>query len=166
MSMIMVTGLPGTGKSTFAAALSEAINAVHLNTDVIRDALGKRGQYDDDSKTAVYHALLDQAAKCLANGQTVVVDGTFFQQSFRESFRRLATDARTSISWIEICAYEALVRTRVSQQRAYTEANFDVYLSIKAQYEPLTIAHLKLRSDRLRIDDMVLRAKAYLNTYV
>ncbi|HMN88598.1 MAG TPA: ATP-binding protein [Saprospiraceae bacterium] len=166
MSIIMVTGLPGTGKSTFAAALAEAINAAHLNTDVIRNALGKRGQYDDDSKIAVYHALLGQAATCLTNGQTVVIDGTFFQQSFRESFRRLAADARTSISWIEICADEALVRTRVSQQRAYTEANFDVYLSIKAQYEPLTIAHLKLRSDRLHIDDMVVRAKAYLNTYV
>ncbi|MBK7408303.1 MAG: AAA family ATPase [Saprospirales bacterium] len=48
--LILITGLPGAGKSTFALALAAANGAVHLNTDRVRAKLGLRGHYDPESK--------------------------------------------------------------------------------------------------------------------
>ena len=36
MAIIHIMGLPGTGKTTLAKALSERINAIHINADEVR----------------------------------------------------------------------------------------------------------------------------------
>lgn len=38
--LIIVTGLPGTGKTTFAEAFAQKGHFIHLNSDLIREALG------------------------------------------------------------------------------------------------------------------------------
>lgn len=62
-SLIMITGLPGTGKTTFAQALADKLNIPSLNSDQVRHEMGKRGQYDEASKKEVYGKLLFQYYK-------------------------------------------------------------------------------------------------------
>jgi len=162
MKMILITGLPGTGKSTFAKALAEATDAKHLNTDIIRDALGKRGQYDADTKAAIYAEMLRQTAQLLENGANVIVDGTFYQKKLRQPYLALAKKYGITIHWIEISAAEEVVRHRVSCCRDYSEADFDVYLKVKSQYEGLDAPHLALRSDQLSVPEMVEKTSIYL----
>lgn len=162
VKMIVVTGLPGTGKTTFAQALATEIKATHLNTDIIRDALGKRGQYDTATKAFVYENMLQQAETALHNGVDVIIDGTFYQQTWRKAFVQLAKKQQAAIYWIEIKADEALVRTRVSRPRPHSEADYAVYLKIKAAYEPIDMPCLELWSDRENLNDMIARAKIYV----
>ncbi len=162
MKMVVITGLPGTGKSTFAKALAEAIGAKHLNTDIIRDALGKRGQYDSDTKAAIYAEMLRQTAILLENGGSVIIDGTFYKKKLRQPYIALAKKYGITIQWMEIRAAEDIVRHRVNCYRDYSEADFEVYLKIKSQYEQLEVPHLKLHSDQLSIPEMIEKARRYL----
>lgn len=160
--VLIITGLPGTGKSTLAGALAAELGLTHLNTDVIRDELGLRGRYDPRTKKAIYDEMRRRAARELTGGQSVVIEGTFYLESLRDSFQQMATGAGGHIRWIELRAEEATVRRRVKADRAYSEADFDVYKKIKAIYEPLNRPHLVLWSDQSPPEELVQRAKDFL----
>ncbi|MEL7124114.1 MAG: ATP-binding protein [Bacteroidota bacterium] len=154
--LLFVTGLPGTGKTTFARALAESLKAIHLNTDIIRDLLDMRGMYDDASKMKVYDELLKKTDECLQNGHSVIVDGTFYKMEVRQPFIDVGIKHGHRIEWIEIKASEQIIAKRVSQKRTYSEADYEVYLYIKSIYEPLQKEHLTLWSDQHGIEEMIL----------
>ena len=160
--LILVVGLPGTGKTTFARALSTAIGAKHLNSDIVRHDTGKRGHYDTASKAAIYNEMLNRTEDYLKNHQQVVIDATFYKNIFRRPYQLLEGKYDAELKWIEIKADEDLIQQRVSKKREYSEADFEVYKKIKKDYEPLEMAHLVLWSDQLSVDEMVEQAKIFL----
>lgn len=162
VNLIVVVGLPGTGKTTFAIALANTIGAKHLNSDIVRNAAGKRGHYDVASKAAVYNEMLTRTEEFLQNEQTVIVDATFYKDILREPYIKLSERYNVPIKWIELSANEEVIRKRVGKKRKYSEADFEVYLRIKKHYEPLTYNHLTLWSDLLNLHEMLEEATEYL----
>lgn len=146
--LAVIFGLPGTGKTTMARSLSDALKARHLNTDMLREALGKRDRYAKEDKAEVYRRLLGQAEAYLANGKDLVVDGTFSLEVYRDSIRKLAERTGASLKWIRTMASEEAVRARVSEKRPYTQADFEVYRKIRDEFEPLGEEELELWTDR------------------
>ena len=162
-NLILVAGLPGTGKTTFATRLAEEIGAVHLNSDKMRFRMGGMGHYDPGDKEAVYRALQSEVRKGLLAGHTVVVDATFFKDALRTPFEQLAEACQAPVCWIEIRAEESTVRKRVARKRAFSEADFGVYQKIKSTCEPLDMDRLILWSDHMTPEEMAARATAHLN---
>lgn len=162
--LILIFGLPGTGKTTFARALAKSLDAWHLNSDIIRDALGKKGTYDASAKKSIYTEMLLRAEAFLREGKIVVVDATFYKKEFRDPFIRMAKSIGVKFVWIEVSASEAIVEKRVGFKRPYSEADFTVYQEIKANFEPLEEEHLVLKTDELSLSEMVESAKGYLPT--
>ncbi|MCO6479501.1 MAG: AAA family ATPase [Phaeodactylibacter sp.] len=160
--LIIVTGLPGTGKTTFARALAERIGAHHLNTDIIRDELGLRGQYDKASKQKVYQKMRNKTSEALKAGRTVIVDGTFFRKALREPYEELGVKFNAPVYRLVIEAPEETIRKRTAQKREYSEADFEVYLKVRDEWEPLEKPHLSLVSADL--EGMVEKAFLYLQT--
>ncbi len=158
----MVVGLPGTGKTTFARAFSSAIDAKHLNSDIVRHDAGKRGHYDTASKAAIYNEMLNRTEDYLKNHQEVVIDATFYKNIFRKPYQLLGKKYDVEVKWIEIKAEEEIIKKRVSKKREYSEADFKVYKKIKEDYEPLEMAHLVLWSDQLSVEEMVQEAQRFL----
>ena len=69
--LIVMSGLPGVGKTVISRALAEATGAVHLRIDSIEQALRNHGIQVEGEGYAVAHAV---AADNLALGRTVIAD--------------------------------------------------------------------------------------------
>ena len=65
--IIVVSGLPGTGKSYFAEKLSGRLGAVHFNSDKMRNALHARGKYTIDDKLHIYRVMAEEADQVLGH---------------------------------------------------------------------------------------------------
>ncbi|MBV8980520.1 MAG: AAA family ATPase [Acidimicrobiia bacterium] len=83
--IVVLVGLPGAGKSTLAAALSQRIpDARVLNKDVVRAALFEPCDYSAAERDISFSAMLDAARYHLGRGRVVVLDGLAFPRPGEE----------------------------------------------------------------------------------
>lgn len=160
--LVLIAGLPGSGKSFFGQRFAEAIGAVYLNSDNVRTEMSARGRYSDDDKLAVYKQLAASASDALKSGRDVIVDATFYRQSLRELVTKPALSLGASVYIIEVRADEAIVRKRLSVPRALSEADFRVYEMIRDNFEKIPVPHLVLTSTDTNIEDMLREAMQYI----
>jgi uncharacterized protein len=104
--LVLVGGLPGTGKSTVAGRLAEQVGMTVLSSDRVRKELAgldpstpqgaepyRTGRYAPEMTERVYTELLDRAEALLAHGESVVLDASW---TAGEQRRRAATLAERS----------------------------------------------------------------------
>jgi len=161
--LLVVFGLPGTGKTTFARALAARLGMPHFNTDIIRTELGRKQQYDLRDKSFIYARMLERAREELQKGKGVILDGTFHREIFRNPFTELGRDLGIQVKWIELSAKAAIVRERVSGSRPYSEADYEVYLKIRKEFEPLKVEVLRLHSDTEDLPEMIEKTVEFLS---
>lgn len=160
--IIIVFGLPGSGKSYFASRLAEKIGAKYVNSDRLRKELFPKRDYSDQEKKAVYDKMVEEMMQAAAENKNLVLDATFHRKETRQLFTDKMQD-KHEIIFIEVQADEEIIRERVKKKRDYSEADFDVYKLIRQQNEPLTKPHLTLQSTNNNIDEMLEKATQDLN---
>jgi predicted kinase len=160
--IIVVLGLPGTGKSYFAEKLADRIRAVHINSDRLRNALDARGKYAIGDKFKIYRAMAENTDQVLGQGKSVIVDGTFYKHEMIDLFITLAKDHASPIRFIKIEADETVVHERLEKGRTDSEADFQVYLKIKNEFEELDVPHLVIQSEAHNIETMIESALPYI----
>ncbi len=161
--LILIAGLPGTGKTTVAKSFAKKYGAFHLNSDSVRRELGLWGSYRPEDKTRVYEELLNRTRAALSGGQTVVVDSTFFRAALRKPFMDLAEKLNARVCWVLATAPDAVLRKRVARPRADSEADESVLEKIKAQFEPLQAPYLTLDTAGVPPETLADAINAYLD---
>ena len=156
--LIIAFGLPGSGKSFFAQKLSKKINAVLLSSDRIRKELISSPHYSLEDKNLVYETLLKKTEDELKAGRTVIVDATFYLERWRKAFWELSAMVHVPCYFLEIVAQESLIKKRVSKKRPDSDADYSVYLTVKALFMPMTRPHLVLESKEGNIEQMLAQA--------
>ena len=159
--IIIVFGLPGSGKSYFASRLAKTINAAYLNSDQLRKEMFTARSYSEQEKAAVYNVMLLEMKVAVSQNMRLVLDATFYKSETRETFIR-EMEGKGDIFFIEVMANEDLIRERLKKERPYSEADFNVYKLIRQHWEPMTEPHLVLESTDENIDNMLQRAGQYL----
>lgn len=102
--LFVVRGLSGTGKSTVAAALSEALGCDHLQTDVVRRELFgpassadsrdfNAGRYTSANRHRVYEELFRRAREYLSQGTSLILDGSFLESDLRRQVLQIAAES-------------------------------------------------------------------------
>lgn len=152
LRMILMHGLPGSGKTTVAAQIAPALGAVCLHSDVERKRLaGIEATQRSDSlwtgasipaaSEAAYGRLRDLTRTLLRNGQSVIVDAAFADRNRRAEFVELARrcGAQAHILSMNIPADALYARVAQREQRAgeYSEAGLTVLERAIARQEPL-----------------------------
>lgn len=160
--LIMITGLPGSGKTTLAKVLVKDLNASHLNIEIIRTRMGERRQKDENLFSKSYAKMLKQTESHLHRGQTIIVEASFYKAALRKPYITLAKKYKKQLFWIWIVADDAIIKERMQEVASYKEEDFEKYLKMKDLYEPLEDRHLKLLSNSSSIKDMELKVKEYL----
>ncbi len=162
--VVLVMGLPGSGKTYFASLLAKKMEAMHYNSDHIRKEVGKWDKYDDMSKLNTYDAMLSKMHEAVQAGKDVVLDATFYKQYLRDKFYNTAEQLNTPLLMIEVRAAEDTIRQRVSKPRADSQADYEVYEKIKAEFEPDEKDHLVLYSDEESTETMISKALNYIRS--
>lgn len=108
--LVMVGGSPGTGKSTLARGLGEALGATVLRSDEVRKELAGvpagrhapaafgEGLYAPAPTEATYAELLARAEVALGMGETVVLDASWVDGGRRRTARELADRTRADLA--------------------------------------------------------------------
>ncbi|MFC1800849.1 AAA family ATPase [Nanoarchaeota archaeon] len=153
--LIMVCGLPGTGKSTVAKFIAEKIGAELLRTDVIRKELfsgkdyleyGSENVSPEEERMVVYEEMFKHMVDLLKEGKNVILDGTFHKKEVRDKAFFMAKEVGVELEIIEIICPEELVKKgmaeRIEKQEGASTAGFEIYLIYKKMFEPVKREHL------------------------
>ena len=124
VSLVLVGGAPGTGKTTLAAALADRVGAVLLSSDSVRRELPLppgSDPYSDGAKTATYRELLRRGRLALQHGETVVADATWGAPAMRAAASEVARATSSRLVQLE-CRLPRSVAAARAQRRLETHA--------------------------------------------
>ena len=171
--LIVMAGLPGTGKSTLANRLAHEFGGVVLSKDVVRAALfpapvlDYSAAQDDVAMSAVYSA----ASHILKThpARPVFIDGrTFSKPGQLDAPLALAAERGQLLRVIEcVCSDEVACARIASDHAAGTHLagnrTPEMYARAKALAVPLEVPRLTLDTGALQFEACVERAIEYLS---
>lgn len=159
--VVIVFGLPGSGKSYLATRLASLLVADFLSSDQVRKQVLVNKTYSENERFSVYQEMLVRLKSLIKKNRNVVVDATFHKNLIRELFSSLLPKGQVPY-FIEVRADESLVRERLKKPREDSDADYWVYEKIKQQWEPMTKTHLILWSTNNNIKALLNEAMNYL----
>ena len=114
--LIVLSGLPGVGKTTIARELARSLDAVHLRIDSIEQALREAGVVVEAEGYLVAHAV---AADNLRVGRSVIADCVNPWPLTRDAWRAVGERCSVSVLEVEVvCSDQAEHRRRVESREA------------------------------------------------
>ena len=149
--LLVTFGLMGTGKSTVAQTLSQALGWDCLRSDVVRKELAQisprvhryeefhQGIYSPNFSRQTYQALFDRALALLSAGKSVILDGSFKKQGERKRALSLAAKASADSLLIEcLCSEEEIQRRmarRAREENNPSDGRWEIFADQKKDYE-------------------------------
>lgn len=142
--LLTVCGVPGVGKSTVAAYLTDALDARRLRTDAIRKELFDEPTYADEESRTVYGTAFERARETLTRGRSVVLDGSFADEHHRTLAAEVARDCDVPFRLLNVRCPEREVVRRIEQRDDISDADVDVYYQMREEFDPLTREHIRV----------------------
>ena len=144
-AFIVLSGLPGSGKSYFSHQLAEKIPVVVLESDALRKILFPEPSYTARESGLLFesiHVLID---KLLGSGRSVVLDATNLSEDNREILYRIADHQAARLVIIYLEAPDETIKERLSQRLAepdnLSDADWTVYRRMVASVEKIKRRH-------------------------
>jgi len=168
-----MAGLPGAGKSTIARELAERLGGTVLDKDKIRAALFAPAdiEYSTAQDDFVMDVVLRVASYLLRRdlARYIFIDGRPFSRRYQvEQAINCAKEAGADWRIIECVCSEETARKRLEQSSGESthpaqNRTFEMYLHVKAEFEPITFLKTVIETDR-PLDDCVQMAIAAVRT--
>lgn len=164
--LVVVSGLPGAGKSFLCRRLAQRAPFAILASDTLRKVLFPCPQYDEDENKRLFgacHALIEEL---LENGIPIIFDATNLLERHREHLYHAAEKARAKLILVSVEAPEGVVRQRLlAREKGLdpeydSEADWEVYQKMRPRREKIFRSHFVVDTSRDIADavDKVVRA--------
>jgi predicted kinase len=169
--IVIMAGLPGTGKSTLARALAQAGGGTVLDKDVIRSVLFAPYyvEYSNEQDDFCQSLMLATATYLTKRhpGLRIFVDGRTFSRKYQiDGVIEAAAKLNTEWRIIECVCAEESARRRLDASRLSHPAqnrSFELYQKIRAQFEPITYPKLVVDTDQ-PLEECLVKAREYLES--
>ena len=164
--LIVLSGLPGTGKTAVAEALATGLGAPVFAKDWLEASLLRSGEVAREQLSAIGYGLLTTLAhRQLALGQSAVLDSVAGTEAVREAWRGLAREFDASWLVIEcVCSDVETHRKRLCQRQrgipGWPELDWSEVERVRSYFAPWNEERLVLDSVE-PMSENVARALAY-----
>jgi predicted kinase len=164
--LIVVSGLPGTGKSFFARKLAERLPFLILASDTLRKVLFPSPHYEESENKRLFSACHVLIEELLMEGIPVIFDATNLLEHHREYLYRAAerANAKLIVVWVEapteVVRQRLLARKEANMTQDDSEADWEVYTKMKPRKQKISRNHLVLDTsqDTNAVIDKIVRA--------
>jgi len=149
--LIIVSGLPGSGKSYFSRRLAERLPLPIIESDAMRQILSQKPTYSPGESERLFRACHMLIGDLLRRGISVIFDATNLIERNREELYRIADSAEAKLIIVRLEAPPELVRQRMARRQTgidsddKSEANWQVY-------QRMTATAQKIRRNHFAVD--------------
>jgi aminoglycoside phosphotransferase family enzyme/predicted kinase len=177
VSLVLVGGLPGTGKSTLAGALADRLGAVLLSSDRVRKETAglaprasaragyQQGIYRPQWTEHTYAELLERATRLLERGESVILDASWSNAAHRERAGEVARRTHSELVPVRCAAGADVVAERLRRRTgSVSDADLAVATAMAADADPWPDA-VSVRTDLIP-DRSVARVEAAVRPWV
>ena len=179
MTLVLVTGLPGTGKTTIAKGLIDKYLSeyIYISTDEVRkkhfnltehhyEAFNQK-IYSQDKRNIIYSIINVLVEILLSQNFSVIVEGTFYSRDKREPIINICEKLNHKYIIIQTTYPEILIQKRfqkrILQNTDISDARYEVYKALKEIYEPINFPHITIDTKK-PIETNIEEVKRYFTT--
>lgn len=146
--LVLVSGLPGAGKSTLARELTALTEFEVIRSDVVRKELFglpanelspanvREALYAPEVSERTYSECLSRAERLLSEGRRVIVDATFREEHRRARFRELAVRCGVPFAVLVCAVSPETTRRRLDARKGdASDADWGTYQRLAGSWE-------------------------------
>ena len=153
LTLIIVVGGPGVGKSTLAREFASQTDSIHFELDEIKRRIvpeedAKQGIDSTEHRYAYYAEAIRQLPEYFTRSPThiVIVDETLHLQVYRQFWQEAADELDITVHWINANADDEVVKRRLlrgtgRKGHILGDESHDMYLLFGEQYDPMQRPH-------------------------
>jgi hypothetical protein len=145
--LIIVSGLPGSGKSYFCRQLSQKFPLLILETDQLRKRLFSPPTYTGRENARLFQACHRLIERLLKKGIPLTFDATNLEERHRERFYHIAEQTEAKLIIVRIKASPKVIAQRLESRAKqvnsedYSDADGKVYQRMKSKEERIARPH-------------------------
>jgi predicted kinase len=163
---VVVSGLPGTGKTFFCGKLAEKQPFYVLESDALRKVLFHTPDYSPTESARLFAAIHDLIEWLLKNGVPVCFDATNLSEHNREYLYRISDRAGARLVLVSVeappeVAYQRLeTRKNGSCPDGKSDADWEIYRQMQPKAEKIRRNHFAVDTSRdiTPVIDKIIRA--------
>ncbi|MGD0114988.1 MAG: ATP-binding protein [Dehalococcoidia bacterium] len=148
-ALVVISGLPGTGKSQFARELQRSTSAVVLESDALRRLLVEKPSYSWQESRRLFAVIHAVAERLLCKGIPVILDATNLAEAYRRTLYEIAARCGARLLVVEVTAPAEVARTRLAERAAAGGSASDADVGV---YERMLPAREEIRREHFVVD--------------
>lgn len=152
--LVVVSGLPGSGKSYFSRKLAERLPSAVVESDVLRQALFSAPTHSQAESRRVFQVCHLLISDLLKRGVRVILDATNLEEGRREQLYHIAESLRAKLILVQVKAPEEVVKERLERRSGapeaeeHSDAGWEIYQRMRPRAEPMGRSHFVVDTSR------------------
>ncbi len=153
-AIIVVSGLPGTGKSYFCRRLAERLPSLILESDALRKQLFPKPTYSAEESAVLFRAIYQLIEDLLKKGIPLILDATNLEERHRERIYNIADNTDAKLILVSVKAPPELVQKRLKKRAENknvddnSDADWTIYQKMKPVEEKIGRNHFSVDTSR------------------
>jgi len=153
-AFLVVSGLPGTGKSHFCSRLAERLPLLILESDALRKTLFSSPSYSPEESSRLFRACHLLIERLLKKGVPLILDATNLSERYRERLYSIADRLDVRLILVRVEAPLKVVQERLKARQEggslgnKSDADWEVYQRMKPAVQRIGRNHYAVDTSR------------------